>query len=233
MEKSSRVLLCNNSKTKSNFDSNIKQLKTTLSETKTLPSLQAAILKILQNWRYGRTINICEFTNENGIRDAFQDQSTIGWNNFILGRWSQRWQLVQQRFIKQTDSKRSSLRWTTSIINKLLYVVWDIWNFRNSLVHGKGGINDKAAHKELNFQIRQQFTIGFQNLLLRDRRIYLRSSITHLIDSPRATKQNWIRNLNAARMSANPSDENEEEAIPQHTQTLMEDFIENFEIATV
>ena len=161
VEKSSHVLLCNDSKTKSNFNSNMKQLKTTLSETKTLPRFQTAIIKILQNWRYGWTINVCEFTKAHGIRYAVQDQSTIGWNNFILGQWSQRWQLVQQQFIKQKESKRSSLRWTTSIIYKLLYVVWDIWNFRNFLVHGKGGINDKAVHKELNFQIRQQFTIGF------------------------------------------------------------------------
>ena len=141
--------------------------------------------------------------------------------------------MVQQRFIKQAVSKRSSLRWATSIINKFLYVVWDIWSFRNSLIHGKGGINDKAAHKELNFQLRQQFTIGFQNLLTRDRRIYRRSSLASLLDSPRETKQNWLRNLNAARSAANPEEEIEEEDIPQHTQTLMEDYLEIFETATV
>ena len=47
VEKSSYVFLCNNSKTISNFNSNMKQLETILSETKTLPSLQTAILKIL------------------------------------------------------------------------------------------------------------------------------------------------------------------------------------------
>ena len=88
----------------------MRQLEKTLSETKTLPSLQSAILKILEHWRYGQTINFREFNNEYGLRDAIKDQSTIEWNNFILGRWSQRWQLVQQRFIQQTVSKRSSLR---------------------------------------------------------------------------------------------------------------------------
>ena len=67
----------------------MRQLEKTLSETKTLPSLQSAILKILEHWRYGRTINPREFNNEYGLRDAIKDQSTIGWNNFILGRWSQ------------------------------------------------------------------------------------------------------------------------------------------------
>ena len=38
VEKSSHVLLCNNSKTKSNFNLNMKKLETTLLETKTLSS---------------------------------------------------------------------------------------------------------------------------------------------------------------------------------------------------
>ena len=75
---------------------------------------------------------------------------------------------IQQKYIKQTNSKRSSLHWTTSIINKFKNVLWNIWNYRNSLVYGKGGINDRERHKELNFQIRQQFTIGFEDLILRD-----------------------------------------------------------------
>ena len=85
------VLLCDNSKTKHNFNSNMRQLEKTLSETKTLPSLHSAILKILeQHWRHGRTIKPREFNNEYGLKDTIKNESTIGWNNFILGRWSQR-----------------------------------------------------------------------------------------------------------------------------------------------
>ena len=38
--------------------------------------------------------------------------------------------------------------------------------FKNSLVDGKGGIIDRARHKELNFQICQQFKIGFEFSML-------------------------------------------------------------------
>ena len=138
-----------------------------------------------------------------------------------------KWQLVQQKYIKNTNSKRSSLRWATSIINKFLLTAWDIWDFRNSLVHGLGGINERARHKELNFQIKQQFQIGFDTLLLNDYRNYRRYTLNKLLDSSKETKQNWIQNLLAARLAANNDNENEEEHIPQHVQTSIENFLEN------
>ena len=46
--------------------------------------------------------------------------------------------------------------------------VWDIWNFRNLLIHGKGGVNQRATNKELNEEIRIQFNIGLKNLLKKD-----------------------------------------------------------------
>ena len=147
----------------------------------------------MRSWRDGRTITKLYFPSTYGIQNAIEDQTKIGWNNFSLGRWSIKWQLVQQKYIKQINSKRSSLRWITSIINKFMNVVWDIWNFRNFLIHGKRGINDRARHKELNFQIRQQFTIGFENLLLSNYRNFRRYSLPLLLDSSRETKQNWIK----------------------------------------
>ena len=108
-----------------------------------------------------------------------------------------------------------------------MLTVWDIWDFRNSLVHGLGDINERARHKELNYQIKQQFQIGFDTLLLCDHRIYRQYSLNKLLDSSKETKQNWIRNLLAARLAANNDNENEEEHSPQHVQTSIENFLEN------
>ena len=92
------------------------------------------------------------------------------WNNFILCRRSKKWQLVQKRFFKRQKKRKTSLRWATSIINKFMYVAWDIWNFRNSLLHDKGGVNERATNKELNLQIREEFTIGTANLQDKDKK---------------------------------------------------------------
>ena len=90
-----------------------------------------------------------------------------------------------------------------------------------------GGINDRARHKELNTQIKQQFEIRFNELLLSDHRNYRRHKLHALLESSRETKQNWIRNLNAARLAANNANEIEEENISQHVQTSIEDWLGN------
>ena len=67
----------------------------------------------------------------------------------------------------------------------------------------------------------------FDTLLLSDYRNYRQYSLNQLLDSLTETKQNWIRNLNTARLAANNDNKIEEEHIPQHVQTSMEDFLEN------
>ena len=51
-----------------------------------------------------------------------------------------------------------------------MYVVWDIWSFRNSLLHEKGGVNESTTNKEVNLQIREEFTIGPANLQEKDKK---------------------------------------------------------------
>ena len=147
-------------------------IKKCLSKSQTYEPLQNAILKILKDYRDHNPISPALFATTFGLRAAITDQDQIGWDNFLLGRWSKKWQTVQQRHITQTKSRRSSLQWTTCIINKFLRTVWDIWNFRNALVHGKGGVFQRATNSELDFQIREEFTIGFENFRDEDKKLY-------------------------------------------------------------
>ena len=111
-------------------------------------------------WKEGSTIYPDNYTTDFNIRDAIKDQSKIGWTNWVIGRWSPKWQRVQKLYYKSIRSQRSSFRWTTAIIKKFILICWDVWDFRNTLIHGKGGTVDRATNKELNFQIRQEFIRG-------------------------------------------------------------------------
>jgi hypothetical protein len=102
-------------------------LTPTLESNMKAPSLKKALLLILQK---GKTIKPSDHQQIFGIREAARDQNKhLGWNNFVLGRWSPKWQKVQQQFYTQTNSKRTSERWATAIIHKLLLTVWDQWQF--------------------------------------------------------------------------------------------------------
>ena len=155
-----------------------------------------------------------------GRSSSSTDQDQIGWDNFILGRWSKKWQKVQQRYNKHTKSRRSSLRWTACIINKFIRTVWDIWDFCNSLIHGKGGLFQRATNTELNDLIRDEFAIGFENLQNKDKHLYQRHTLETLLCDTIKDKRHWLNTLRAAR-----SDLEVEVPVPPKTQQLIVDFL--------
>ena len=97
------------------------------------------------------------------------------------------------------------MRWTTCIINKFLRTVWDIWNFRNALVHGKGGVFQRATNSELDFQIREEFTIGFENFCDEDKKLYRDYTVPILTNTTITFKRQWLHSIRAARSASSDS----------------------------
>jgi hypothetical protein len=82
----------------------------------------------------------------------------------VLGRWSPKWQKAQQNYYNLTRSKRTSKRWATAIIHKILLTVWDQWQFRNSIAHSDEGPISIALHRQLNTRISEEFQHGYAEI---------------------------------------------------------------------
>ena len=96
--------------------------------------------------------------------------------------------------------------------------VWDIWSFRNSLIHGKGGVNQRATNKELNEEIRIQFNIGLKNLLKKDQYLWKKYTRSHLLhDSTIDDKRSWIKAVQAARIAVENFENNQDSQHFQQT----------------
>ena len=200
IEKSSHVLKCTNEKAQHNHKLKIKvDLKKELEAKNTCPILAKIIEDLLLKWKKGTPIDPENYTTDFNIRDAVNEQSKIGWTNWAIGRWSPKWQQVQKRYYKSIKSKRSSLRWTAAIIKKIILICWDVWDFRNTLIHGKGGVVDCATNKELDFQIRQQFFRGKRNLLPRDKKLFRKYNKKTLLNKTIEEKRSWVRSMENAR----------------------------------
>jgi len=126
IEKSSHVLQCKNSQALLELDKNVLKVKEKLSEMKTLPILQDAIIEILKNWKHGKTIRPSKFSRTAGLRDAVTHQSRLGWHNFFLGHWSKLWQQVRKNHLQEIKTRLSRSRWTVSIINKIMHLTYEI-----------------------------------------------------------------------------------------------------------
>jgi hypothetical protein len=205
MEKTSHVLLCRNKSSKENFRKTLEEdLTPTLESNMTAPSLKKALLLILQKWREGKTIKPSDHPQIFGIREAVRDQNKhLGWNNFVLGRWSPNWQIVQQQFYTQTNSKRTSKRWATAIIHKLLLTVWDQWQFQNKIAHSDEGHRAQHLHCILNSRILEEFQEDNTQLPVGDKYLFRAYTYLTLQAMPREDKQRWLESVDLARKVKN------------------------------
>ena len=200
-ERSSHVLQCKNVKTRLHCENLVKtKLATILEEQKTKPNLQRAIIRIICKVRRGDNINPNDYPRDHGLRDAIREQEeNLKWYHFMMGRWSPKWRTVQERYLTSIKSKRSSLRWCTAIIHKLMLIVWDIWQYRNQLVFADDGQLQVEERNRINILINQEFIIGGEHLLEEDQFLFEDFDLDSLLRSDAETKKNWIARMNAAR----------------------------------
>ena len=101
------------------------------------PKLSATILDVIYCWRNKQTIIHTKSSTLFGIQEAVKEQNEgLGWTNFVPGRWSPKWQEVQQQYLTSIQSRKPSLRWAAAVINKLLMTVWNVCDFRNNINQG-------------------------------------------------------------------------------------------------
>ena len=96
------------------------------------------------------------------------DQEEIGWVNFVLGRWTTKWLVVQNNYYSRLNVRKSSKRWVIAIIHKLLMITWNFWAYRNGFVHSPSGPLAMQEHHTLNLQIDAQWDQGCDDLFESD-----------------------------------------------------------------
>ena len=120
----------------------------------------------------------------------------------MLGRWSKKWQIVQKNHLTSIGSKRSPKRWTAAIIRQFMLTCWDIWDFRNTLIHGKGGRLARMQNRLLDTRIRQEFEIGTKELLPIDNYLITTHSMRRILDDTLLQKELWLRCIGLSRKAA-------------------------------
>jgi hypothetical protein len=77
------------------FKKSLRRIRSYLQEEKTSPPLQRAILHCLNRWHKQRDIDIQCFPAH--ICQAIQNQSSIGWQDFLEGLLATDWRRIQQQ----------------------------------------------------------------------------------------------------------------------------------------
>ena len=57
-------------------------------------------------------------------------------------------------------SRKTPKRWLTAILHKLSLICWNLWDFRNNVLHAPAGPLAVAQHYRLNQDIEEEFALG-------------------------------------------------------------------------
>ena len=126
----------------------------------TAPCIKAAILKIILPLRRGEPITVAEFSAEFGLHKAIEEQEILGWNIYLLGQWSPKWQTVQAKYFASISSQKTSKRWATAVLHQFYMNSWDMWQYQNDRLHSTAGPRVLDQHRQLNLRIEEEIIAG-------------------------------------------------------------------------
>jgi hypothetical protein len=128
----------------------------------TPPDIQTCITRSLQ----ARRLNTL-FTAFSSpfCHQAVAEQDIIGWQNFVEGKISRRWRLLQEEYLHDSDSTQLVTKWASGLVLHLLELTHSQWKVRSTYLHERNhqGLCHKQAVK-LEMDITMEFAKGYVNL---------------------------------------------------------------------
>ncbi len=190
-EDTTHVWKCKGADADKVWDNAMIALEEWMVSVQTDPDVQEAIIAQLNNWRLGIDNT---YTVPFQLQPAVDQQTDIGWNNFLEGWVSFEWELVQQAYYDLIQSRRTGLRWLSSLIKKLWQVAWDMWEHRNGILHAQDNCVSSATISSINKNLRSLYN-RLQSIILSHADRYLTALPAHTLLAKDLTyKQAWIAN---------------------------------------
>lgn len=191
------VLQCTQAQATAKWNGHVASLSLTLTQYRAPREITTAIVHNLRAWHDGLP-PIIPHTNTWGERDATLAQCSLGWNNFVFGRWHQLWASAQARYLQSLGLPSGTRRWVTAIIYKLQMTAWDLWDHRNQILHAPGGPRETTEHSHLDTLIRGEYHQGLAHISAMDRSLFQRP-LHQLLTSTLPTKRRWLQSAQLSR----------------------------------
>jgi hypothetical protein len=188
------VWLCQGAESPARWKVALAALRVEMALSHTDPLLTNIIISRLTSWQTGSSPET--FPALTPLYQAtllHQDQQ--GWNNFFMGLPSLGWVELQQLHFQCTASRKSGRRWLTAIIRKQWRVAWDIWDYRNSVVHHK---DFGTAAARMQHSVRMEHAKG---VVSSDMRVFFKASLRVLLQQSTQHQAEWLWHVQTARQA--------------------------------
>ena len=151
------------------------------------------------------------------LKQADDDQRSIGWNNILFGRMASRWMHLQNQYLRQKKSKRAAERWAADLSYQLLKMSHGLWTARNGILHERDqqGLLLKEG-LSLTEAIKESFNKGRAALLSVDYHL-LERPLEYVLKLSASDKYVW---LGAFRLALHMKQEEHRNPMSRMRQTM-------------
>ena len=126
----------------------------------TEPDIQDAIYQAIKQFPSTGDNVITNRTWGRPLRLCVAAQNRIGWLGFLEGILTPNWARLQEAHFRQSDSRRSGLRWATSLSKQLWTLVFSMWDHRNTILFSKSKVDELSGISKIKLAIVQERSIG-------------------------------------------------------------------------
>jgi exonuclease III len=135
------------------------------------------------------------------LQEAYQQQTTIGWEQILKGRWSSLWEPIFNYEIKNSGMNKkhtTALKWASDIQFQIWSGFLDCWETRNSLLFGSTPLHQQNNRRKV---IMKQISHYIQKHMADQTKI----SISTFENKPLPWIVNWLRHQRGKETDPDPN----------------------------
>jgi hypothetical protein len=119
---------------------------------------------------------------------VFNQQSAIGWDQFLRGRVTHTWTTVQNQLSNQTNGQKVIVK----VINYIFQTMYDTWIRRNKAVHDNNIATDKLQFRTFVLP-KIQYLYSKKHLLPAHDQLIFDCDLESRIQQPKTTVNHWLQ----------------------------------------
>jgi hypothetical protein len=132
------------------------------------------------------------------LREAIDQQKSMGWNLMLEGLMAAEWELVQQAYYMFIMSRRTGKHWLVSIIKKLWQVAWDLWDHQNKVLHEKENSVMQSHQRQLDHLVTATYQRLSTYVIAQSDQYLTRLPLPQLLIKEYEYKKAWLMQADAA-----------------------------------
>jgi hypothetical protein len=199
IEDTQHVWLCQGLESPKKWEAALADLDLEMRRLQTDPVMATLIVSRLRTWQKSEEPTTDPDTHDKYM-EALSRQDAQGWLNFWMGLPSKGWQELQEAHYKRIASSKTGSSWLIAIICKQWLIAWDIWDYRNGVVHHT---DDGTDAQKIATAIRAEYAQGAPT---RDMRKFFRTPLRDTLRRNIDYQTNWLHRVTVNRARSHRKD---------------------------